>query len=80
LMLVPPPKTLALELMTPSVEMNAWAAELGEMSANEMWKFCKSETFTLSKGTPPLSSNKTLKFRERVVANGQPAVPPPTIM
>lgn len=79
-MQVPPPKTLALELKTPSVEMKAWDAEVGEVSANEMWKFFKYETFTLSKGAPPLSSNRTLKFWERVAARGHPAVPPPTII
>lgn len=61
-MQVPPPKTLALALRTPSVETKNWEAEVGEVSAKAMWKFCKNETFELEKGTPPLSSNRTLKF------------------
>lgn len=59
-MQVPPPKTLPLALSTPSVEIKAWEAEVGEVSANVMWKFFKNETFALEKGTPPLSSTRTL--------------------
>lgn len=77
---VAPPKILALELMTPSVEMNICDAEDGEVSANEMWKFRMKVTFGFAKGVPPLSSNSTLKFCDRVAARGHPAVPPPTIM
>ena len=66
--------------MTPSVETKGWEAEEGEVSAKAMWKFCRNETFTLEKGTPPLSSTKTLKFCDKVAAKGHPAVPPPTIM
>ena len=36
--------------------------EVGEMSAKVMWKFSRNETLGLVKGTPPLSSTKTLKF------------------
>jgi hypothetical protein len=61
-MQVPPPKTLALVLITPSVETKNWEAEDGEVSARAIWKFFKNETFALEKGTPPLSSNRTLKF------------------
>ena len=78
MMQVPPPRTLALALRTPSVETKNWEAEVGDVSARVMWKFFKEETFALAKGTPPLSSNKTLNFRESVAANGHPAVPPPT--
>lgn len=77
---MPPPKTLALALRTPSVEMKACEAEVGEMSAKVIWKLFKNETFELAKGTPPLSSNNTLNFLDNVAANGHPAVPPPTIM
>lgn len=35
-MQVPPPKTLALALSTPSVEIKAWEAEVGEVSARAM--------------------------------------------
>lgn len=79
-MQVPPPRTRALELMTPSVETKACEAEADEVSAKEIWKFRMNDTFALPNGTPPLSSNSTLKFCDRVVANGQPAVPPPIIM
>lgn len=79
-MQVPPPKTLALALRTPSVETKGWEAELGEVSAKAMWKLLRNETLALEKGTPPLSKSNTLKFRESVAAKGHPAVPPPTIM
>jgi hypothetical protein len=61
-MQVPPPKTLALALRTPSVEIKYWEAEVDEVSARVMWKFFEKETFALAKGTPPLSSNKTLNL------------------
>ena len=59
---VPPPKTLALELRTPSVEMKYWEAEVDEVSVRVIWKFSNKEIFALPKGIPPLSSNKTLNF------------------
>lgn len=79
-MQVPPPKILALELKTPSVETKYCEAEVGEVSAREIWKFCMKDTFAFVKGTPPLSTNKTLNFCDNVAAKGHPAVPPPTIM
>lgn len=33
---LPPPKTLALALNTPSVEMKNWEAEVGDVSAKVM--------------------------------------------
>lgn len=75
-----PPKILALELKTPSVETKNCEAEVDEVSAREMWKFCMNDTFVFVNGTPPLSTNKTLNFFDNVAAKGQPAVPPPTII
>lgn len=77
---LPPPKTLALALRTPSVEMKYWEAEDGEVSANVMWKFSRNDTLGFEKGTPPLSKSSTLKFWDKVEARGHPAVPPPTMM
>lgn len=77
---VPPPKTLALALNTPSLDTKYCEGEVLEVSARVRWKFAKDDTFILVKGTPPLSSNKTLYFLDNVAANGHPAVPPPTTM
>lgn len=79
-MQVPPPKILALELKTPSVETKYCEADVDEVSASEIWKFCMKDTFAFANGTPPLSTNNTLNFCDNVFANGQPAVPPPTII
>ena len=79
-MAVPPPRTRAREFITPSVETKAWEADLAEVSAREMWKFCMKETLTLPYGAPPRSRTRTEKFCDRVAAKGQPAVPPPMTM
>lgn len=56
---VPPPKTLALALKTPSFDTKYCEAEESDVSARVRWKFDKNETFLFAKGTPPLSSKST---------------------
>lgn len=62
------------------METKRWEGEEGERSDRAAPKAAKSVMLSFPYGEPPRSRRRTEEFWERVAANGQPAVPPPTIM
>lgn len=77
-----PPRIRPRALGTPSSEVKACTGESREWTSSiSVVKNPSCDIkFEFSCGTPPRSSTRTRNLLDNVAANGQPAVPPPTIM